>query len=50
MKQIRFGRRREVALESARAAATGDYEWLRLGMLIATGIVTGFVAAAIECL
>ncbi len=54
MKQIRFGKRYAVVQNgtrtvSARAESAGD-DRLRFGMLVITGIVTGFVVAAIECL
>ncbi len=56
MDQIKFGKRYAVALQvagkresAARAIADTD-ERLRLGLLIAAGVVTGFVIAAIECL
>ena len=56
MGQNTFGKRYVVALQAAgkragvaRAIADSD-ERLRLGVLIATGMVTGFVIAAIECL
>jgi len=57
MGQIKFGNRYGVASKpgrpdvriGARVAVIGD-ERLRLGVLILTGVVTGFVAAAIECL
>ncbi len=56
MSQNTFGKRYAVALQGAgkragmaRTIANTD-ERLRLGMLIVTGVVTGFVIAAIECL
>ncbi len=56
MGQNTFGKRYAIALQgagkrdgAARPIADTD-ERLRLGLLIATGVVTGFVIAAIECL
>ncbi len=56
MSQIKFGKRYATALQGdekrpgvARAIADTE-ERLRLGILIVTGVVTGFVIAAIECL
>ncbi len=56
MGQNTFGKRYAVARQSAgqrtataRAVTDAD-ERLRLGVLIVTGVVTGFVIAAIECL
>ncbi len=56
MGQNTFGKRYAVALQGAgkrdatARATAGTDERLRLGLLIAMGIVTGFVIAAIECL
>ena len=56
MGQNTFGKRYAVTLQgagkrAAMARAIGDTdERLRLGILIVTGVVTGFVIAAIECL
>ncbi len=54
--QVKFGKRYAVTLQGdgkradvARIIADTD-ERLRLGLLIVTGVVTGFVIAAIECL
>jgi len=56
MSQIKFGKRYAVALQGdskragmARAISDTD-ERVRLGILVVTGVVTGFVIAAIECL
>ena len=54
MRQIKFGKRYAVVQDgtrpaSARVAPAGD-DRLRFGMLVITGVVTGFVVAAIECL
>ena len=54
--QVKFGKRYAVALlvdgkraDVTRIIADTD-ERLRLGIMIVTGVVTGFVIAAIECL
>ncbi len=56
MSQIKFGKRYAAALHgnakrtsAVRALAVPD-ERFRMGLLIATGVLTGFVIAAIECL
>jgi hypothetical protein len=52
--QVKFGKRYAVAQpgDGKRAGATvaAADEPLRLALLIVTGVVTGFVIAAIECL
>ena len=54
MKQVKFekafGRAAKPAQVATARMPAASEEWLRLGVLIATGLVTGFVAAAIECL
>ena len=55
MGQIKFGKRYAVAQGDSKRAGVARVladtdERVRLGILIVTGVVTGFVIAAIECL
>jgi len=57
MNQIKFGQRYDVTPQAPRrdgraiaASVPQDDNWLRLGVMIAAGMLTGFVIAAIECL
>ncbi len=50
MKQIRFGRRADGAPSTVRAPAAPAEDGPRMLVLIAAGLLTGVLVAAIECL